>query len=105
FANMGFWWWEALLLLALWLVQFGIAGFEAPAVVAPGMSAHNSLATQMAAWLSVGVEQVETWAHRCKLLITASYFAWVAVTVAVAFKRRNVFAAFSIFPRLMREHW
>ena len=70
-----------------------------------GMSAHNSLATQLAAWLSIAVEHVETIAHRGKLLITAIYFAWAGVTVALAFKRRNVLAAFSIFPRLMREHW
>ena len=104
-ANMRFSWWEALLLFRLWLVQFVLSGFEAPAVVMPGMSDHNSLAVRLAAWLSVNVEQVETLAHQGKLLITASYFAWVSLTIAVAFKRRNVFAAFSIFPRLMREHW
>jgi cation:H+ antiporter len=104
-ANMRFSWWEALLLFILWLVQFVLSGFEKPAVVMDSLSAHNSLATQLAAWLSIAVEQVETVAHWGKLLITAIYFAWAGVTVAIAFKRRNVFAAFSIFPRLMREHW
>jgi len=104
-ANMRFSWWEALLLFTLWLVQFVLSGFEAPAVVMPGMGEHNSLAVRLAAWLSVNVEQVETLAHQGKLLITAIYFAWVSLTIAVAVKRRNVFAAFSIFPRLMREHW
>lgn len=104
-ANMRFSWWEALVLFILWLVQFVLSGFEKPAVMMDSISAHNSLATQLAAWLSIAVEQVETIAHRGKLLITAIYFAWAGVTVAIAFKRRNVFAAFSIFPRLMREHW
>jgi cation:H+ antiporter len=104
-ANMRFSWWEALLLFTLWLVQFVLSGFEAPAVVMPGMSAHNSLTTRLAGWLSMNVEQIEMLAHRGKLVITASYFMWVVVTIGFALKRRNVFAAFSIFPRLMREHW
>src|SRR5205823_10578128 len=79
-ANMRFSWWEALLLFTLWLVQFVLSGFEKPAVVMDGMSAHNSLATQLAAWLSIAVEHVETIAHRGKLLITAIYFAWAGVT-------------------------
>jgi cation:H+ antiporter len=104
-ANMRFSWWEALLLFVLWLAQFGLSGFEKPPIEMDGVGAHNSLATHLAAWLSVGVEQVEMVAHRGKLLITATYFAWAGFTVALAFKRRNVFAAFAIFPRLMREHW
>src|SRR5581483_4211589 len=103
-ANMRFAWWEALLLFALWLVQFVLSGFEAPAVVMQGMSEHNSMAVRLAAMLSLSVEQVEMLAHRGKLIITASYFAWVAITLAMAFKRRNFFAAFSIFRKLMREH-
>src|SRR5689334_16897756 len=104
-ANMRFAWWEALLLFILWLLQFGLSGLEKSAIVMDGLSAHNSLSTHLAAWLSISVDQVETAAHRGKLLITAIYFAWTAITVATAFKRRNVLAAFAIFPRLMREHW
>ena len=104
-ANMRFAWWEAWLLFVLWLAQFVLSGFEAPSVVPEGMAAHNSMTTQLAAWLSVGVGQVEAAAHWGKLLITASYFGWVALIVALAFFRRNLFAAFSIFPKLMREHW
>lgn len=104
-ANLRFAWWEALLLFLLWVVQFVLSGFEKPAVVLAGMSEHNSLAVECAAWLSIGVEKIEMIAHRGKLLITAAYFIWVGVMVAVAFKRRNVFAAFSVFPKLMRENW
>ena len=41
-ANMRFSWWEALLLFVLWLVQFVLSGFEAPAVVMPASDAARS---------------------------------------------------------------
>ena len=106
-ANMRFAWWEAWLLFVLWLAQFVLSGFEAPAVMVEGPVTHNSLAIQLASWLSVNVGQIEAAAHWGKLLITAAYFVWVGVIFAMAFTRRklHLFAAFSIFPKLMREHW
>ena len=104
-ANMRFAWWEALLLFVLWIVQFLLSGFEKPLIIAEGMNPHNSMATQVAAWLSIGVEHVETAAHVGKLVITAAYFAWTAGIILWAFKRRSFFAVLTTFPKLMREHW
>ena len=101
-ANMRFQWWEAALLFTLWAVQFVLSGFEKP--IDPGMP-YNSFAAHVAGWLSVGVEQVEAFAHHGKEVITASYFIWAATEVGVAIKRRSMFEAFVVFPKLMREHW
>lgn len=101
-ANMKFNWWEAALLFTLWVVQFALSGFEKP--VDPGM-VYNSFAAHAAAWLSVRVEQVEAFATHGKEVITASYFIWAGATVAIAIKRRTMFEAFVVFPKLMREHW
>jgi len=101
-ANMRFQWWEAALLFTLWAVQFVLSGFEKP--IDPGMP-YNSFAAHVAGWLSVGVVQVEAFAHHGKEVITASYFIWAATEVGVAIKRRSMFEAFVVFPKLMREHW
>lgn len=101
-ANMRFAWWEAALLFTLWAVQFVLSGFERP--IDPAMP-HNSLALNVAGWLRVGAEQVEAFAHRGKEVITALYFVWTALVVATAFKRRSMFEAIGVFPKLMREHW
>jgi len=101
-ANMRFRWWEAALLFLLWAVQFVLSGFEKP--VDPAMP-HNNFAIHVAAWLSISSDQVETLAHRGKEVITGLYFGWVVLIVATAIKRRRIFEAFSIFPKLMREHW
>jgi cation:H+ antiporter len=101
-ANMRFRWWEAALLFGLWAVQFALSGFEKP--VDPGMPS-NSLAAYVAGWLSLGVEQVEAFAHHGKEVITGLYFIWTAAIVGVAVRRRTMFEAFVVFPKLMREHW
>ena len=101
-ANMRFTWWEAALLFTLWAVQFVLSGFERP--IDPTMP-HNSLAAHVAGWLSVGADRIESFAHRGKEVITALYFIWTGVIIAVAIKRRSQFEAFAVFPKLMREHW
>ena len=101
-ANMRFNWWEAALLFALWAIQFVLSGFEKP--IDPTMP-HNSLAVHLAGWLSVNAEHIESIAHRGKELITALYFVWAGACVGVAIKRRRMFDAFVMFPKLMREHW
>lgn len=101
-ANMRFNWWEATLLFSLWAIQFALSGFEKP--VDPGM-AHNNFAAHLAGWLSIGVEQVEAFAHHGKEAITALYFVWTGGVIAMALKRRSMFKAFVVFPKLMREHW
>ncbi|HWO01084.1 MAG TPA: hypothetical protein VNS63_17625 [Blastocatellia bacterium] len=104
-ANMRFIWWEAALLFTLWLIQFVLSGFEKPLATTEHVEAHNSLATHLAGWLSVGVDQVEVFARHGKEVITALYFLWTAIIIALAVKGRKVFEAFALFPRLMREHW
>jgi cation:H+ antiporter len=101
-ANMRFNWWEAALLFTLWVVQFVLSGFEKP--IDPAMP-FNSFAAHVAGWLSVGVEQVEAFAHHGKEVITALYFIWTGAVIGVALKRRSLFEAFAVFPKLMREHW
>jgi hypothetical protein len=103
-ANMRFAWWEAALLFALWATQFALSGFEKPLAMSEGVEAHNSLATQLAGLLSIAVDRVEVSARLGKQLITALYFIWTAVIIGLAVKRRSMFQAFAIFPRLMREH-
>ena len=101
-ANMKFNWWEAALLFALWAIQFVLSGFEKP--IDPTMP-HNSLAVHLAGWLSLSAEHIESIAHRGKEVITALYFVWAGACVGVAIKRRRMFDAFVMFPKLMREHW
>lgn|SRR5215510_2422708 len=101
-ANMRFNWWEAALLFALWAIQFVLSGFEKP--IDPAMP-HNSFAVQLSGWLSVSAEHIESVAHRGKEVITAAYFVWTGACVGVALKRRRMFDAFVMFPKLMREHW
>lgn len=101
-ANMRFTWWEAALLFALWAIQFVFSGFEKP--VDPSMP-HNSLAVYLGGLLGVAAEQIESVAHRGKEVITALYFIWTGAIVAAAIKKRTGFEAFTVFPKLMREHW
>jgi len=101
-ANMRFTWWEAAVLFTLWAVQFVLSGFERP--IDPTMP-HNSLAVGLAGWLSIGADRIESLAHTGKEVITASYFIWTGVLIAVAFRRRSAFEAFTLFPKLLREHW
>ena len=101
-ANMRFRWWEAALLFALWAVQFVLSGFEKP--IDPAMN-QNNLAVHVAGWLSIAADHIESFAHRGKEVITALYFIWTGAIVGVAVKRRSMFEAFAVFPKLMREHW
>jgi cation:H+ antiporter len=101
-ANMRFRWWEAALLFILWAVQFILSGFERP--IDPGMP-DNNLAVHVAGWLSISAEHIESLAHAGKEAITALYFIWTGVIIGVAIKRRSLFEAFAVFPKLMREHW
>lgn len=101
-ANMRFTWWEAAVLFTLWAVQFVLSGFERP--IDPTMP-HNSLAVGLAGWLSIGADRIESLAHTGKEVITASYFIWTGALIAVAFRRRSAFEAFTLFPKLLREHW
>jgi len=101
-ANMKFNWWEAALLFALWAIQFVLSGFEKP--IDPAMP-HNSLAVHLAGWLSLNAEHIESIAHRGKEVVTALYFVWAGACIGVAIKRRRMFDAFVMFPKLMREHW
>jgi len=104
-ANMRFAWWEAALLFALWATQFALSGFEKPLAMTEGTEAHNSLASHLAGWMSVRVDQIELFARRGKEVITGLYFAWTAIVIALAVKRRTPFEAFALLPKLMREHW
>lgn len=104
-ANMRFGWWEAGLLFTLWIAQFVLSGFEKPIAMSEASVDHNSLAQYLAGVISVSVDQIELLARRGKELITVLYFAWTAIIIASAIKRRSVFAAFTLFPKLMREHW
>lgn len=104
-ANMRFAWWEAALLFTLWATQFALSGFEKPLAMTEGTEAHNSLASHLAGWMSVRVDQVELFARRGKEIITGLYFAWTAIVIALAVKRRTPFEAFALLPKLMREHW
>ncbi|HYV04842.1 MAG TPA: hypothetical protein VFB82_09660 [Blastocatellia bacterium] len=103
-ANMRFAWWEAGLLFALWAIQFVLSGFEKPLAMSEGVEAHNSLATQLGGLLSISVDRIEVFARLGKEVITALYFTWTAVIIAVAVKRRSMLQAFVLFPKLLREH-
>ncbi|MEK6300930.1 MAG: hypothetical protein AABO41_09435 [Acidobacteriota bacterium] len=103
-ANMRFSWWEAGLLFALWATQFVLSGFEKPLAISEGVEAHNSLASQLGGLLSIGVDRIEVMARVGKEVITALYFTWTGVIIAVAVKRRSMPQAFVLFPKLLREH-
>jgi cation:H+ antiporter len=100
-ANMRFSWWEAALLFLLWVIQFVLSGFEKPLE----LEAHNSLALQLAGAFSMDVDKVESFAHLGKIVITYLYFIWVGIILAATVKRRNLFKAFTVFSKLMRENW
>jgi len=104
-ANMRFTWWEAILVFTLWALQFVLSGFEKPLAMTATDAAHNRLAEQAAMWLSVGVDQVELFARRGKEIITAAYFLWTALVIGATIKRRAMFEAFAVLPKLIREHW
>jgi cation:H+ antiporter len=101
-ANMRFSWWEATVLFGLWGIQFLMSGFEAPVYQ---VGATNALAVDASHWFGIGVDRVELIATRSKEVVTALYFLWSALVVAVAIIRRRGFDALTDFPRLMREHW
>ncbi|MEK6408964.1 MAG: hypothetical protein AABN34_18735 [Acidobacteriota bacterium] len=101
-ANMKFTWWEAALLFTLWAAQFVLSGFEKP--IDPAMP-DNNFAVHVAGWLSISADQVQGFAHHGKEVITALYFLWTGVIIAIAVKSRSQFEAFAVFPKLMREHW
>ncbi|HST20837.1 MAG TPA: hypothetical protein VLR90_06960 [Blastocatellia bacterium] len=104
-ANMKFAWWEAALLFVLWAAQFALSGFEKPLIATEGVAVHNSLAEWLAGGLSISVDFVELFARRGKEVITIIYFAWTAGIIVSAIKRRSLFEVFTVFPKLMREHW
>jgi hypothetical protein len=89
----------------LWAAQFVLSGFEKPLPIAEGVETHNSLALQLSGLLSIGVDHIEAFARRGKEVVTALYFLWTAIIIGTALKRRTMFEAFTIFPKLMREHW
>lgn len=100
-ANMRFAWWEALLLFLLFVIQFMLSGLEKP--LDPGVE-YNALAKSVGDLIAVGVTQVEYVAKLGKEIITGLYFAWAALLLALAAKRKGL-AALTLFPRLLREHW
>jgi cation:H+ antiporter len=101
FARMRFAQWEAVMLFLLWMLQFILSGFEKPI---DQTMAHNALAEHLAAWLAMTVDQLESIARGGKEIITVLYFAWTAIIISVAMKRRSLFEAIAVFPRLLREH-
>lgn len=101
-ANMRFGWWEALVLFAMWALQFVFSGLEAPP---PGATNVNEFARGLAGWIGTEATRVEQFAHNVKVGMTCTYFGWVGFElVLVALKRRKL-TAFTSFPKLLREHW
>lgn len=101
-ANMRFTWWEALALFVLWAAQFVFSGLEAPP---PGAVGINEFSRTAAGWIGVAQAQVESFAHGFKVAMTWIYFGWAALELALVAGRRRTLAAFTTFPRLVREHW
>ncbi|PYP88965.1 MAG: hypothetical protein DMF61_04495 [Blastocatellia bacterium AA13] len=101
-ANMRFSWWEALLLFALWMIQFLMSGLENP--IDPTM-AHSSIAQWTAHLFSLTPDWIEQAAHLTKIVITVLYFVWSAAVIVAFIVRRKGLEAITHFPRLMREHW
>jgi cation:H+ antiporter len=101
-ANMRFSWWEALLLFVLWAVQFVFSGLEAPPPGAVGM---NQFSQTVAGWFAIERTRVESFAHALKVVMTWIYFGWAAIELALVVARQRTLAAFTTFPRLVREHW
>jgi cation:H+ antiporter len=101
-ANMRFSWWEALLLFVLWAVQFVFSGLEAPP---PGATGANQFSVIVAGWIGAQRVSVEAFAHNLKVGMTLLYFSWAAVELVMVAAGRRSLAAFTSFPRLLREHW
>ena len=101
-ANMRFTWWEAAVLFVLWAVQFVFSGLEAPP---PGATGINMFSQQAAEWLGTTSGRVETFAHAVKVAMVWVYFGLAAIEVALVAARRRTLAAFTSFPRLVRDHW
>jgi len=101
-ANMRFSWWEATLLFVLWAVQFVFSGLEAPP---PGAVGDNMFSQTVAGWIGVARPAVESFAHTLKVVMTWVYFGWAAVELGFVAAGRRTMAAFTTFPRLLREHW
>jgi len=101
-ANMRFSWWEATLLFVLWAVQFVFSGLEAPP---PGAVGDNMFSQTVAGWIGVTRPSVESFAHTLKVVMTWVYFGWAAIELVFVAMGRRTMAAFTTFPRLVREHW
>ncbi len=90
------------MLFVLWAVQFVFSGLEAPP---PGAGGENQFAQTVAGWLGTERPSVESFAHMSKVGMTLTYFGWAAVELAFVAAGRRTIAAFTTFPRLLREHW
>jgi cation:H+ antiporter len=101
-ANMRFAAWESIALFALWVVQFVFSGLEAQP---PAVGGVNEFSKAVASWIGTSAGAVETVAHMVKVAATYVYFGWAAVELALAAVGRRSIAAFTAFPRLLREHW
>jgi cation:H+ antiporter len=101
-ANMRFSWWEALVLFVLWALQFVFSGLEAPP---PGAGGVNMFSQQVASWIGTEAGRVESFAHVVKVGMTWVYFVWAALMIALVAVGRHSLAAFTSFPKLVREHW
>jgi hypothetical protein len=100
---MRFVWWEALALFVLWLVQFVFSGLEAPPPSA--MAQANQFSLWAANLIGSTAERVESFAHLVKVVMTYVYFLWAAFELALVAAGRRSLAAFTTFPKLVRENW
>src|SRR5262249_51773130 len=89
-ANIRFSLWGAALLFSLWGIQFVMSGLEAPPYPA---AAANALASDASRGLGISLEHVELIARRAKEVVTALYFGWSALLIAVAIIRKQGFEA------------
>jgi cation:H+ antiporter len=101
-ANMRFAWWEAAVLFGLWAVQFVFSGLEAPP---PGADGVNMFSQQVASWIGTEAARIESFSHGVKVGMTWLYFLWAALMIALTVVGRHSLAAFTSFPKLVREHW
>lgn len=101
-ANLRFSAWEAVVLFALWAIQFVSSGFEAPP---PGATGVNEFSRWLASVLQTEAGRVEHVAHAMKVGMTFVYFGWAAVCLVFVVVGRRTVAAFTTFPKLVRENW
>lgn len=100
-ANMRFSWWEAGVLFTLWGIQFIFSGFEGS--VGAGAQP-NLFVVHAAQWLKMRTSALEEFAGHVKVGVTIAYFAWSAMVLLSAVKRRQSLAAFPTFVQLARQH-